>query len=290
MPLDGVARAAGADRGAAVQDAARDRRPEPALAHGRRDHQRRRLRPGLVRRAARARASTTASRRPGATRTCASSPRTSSRRCSSRTCAPRSARRCSRPTATRSATAAGCSCTTATSRGFHDVCGATSCWRSTRSCFADDPRLDRHRGRLPPRADASGSRTTRSARSSARSADRGDGARRTGSPDAVQATFGVSDGESLWAVRYATEGTPRSLFASADVDTIRACTRTTRASQRLSADDRADRLRAVLRPARRVAGDPGEARRSRCARRRAVESPFQPRPVDARALAGAADA
>ena len=38
---------------------------------------------------------------------------------------------------------------------------------------------------------------------------------------AVQATFGVSDGESLWAVRYATEGKPRSLFASADADAIR---------------------------------------------------------------------
>jgi predicted glutamine amidotransferase len=38
---------------------------------------------------------------------------------------------------------------------------------------------------------------------------------------AVQGTFGVSDGESLWAVRYATEGTPRTLFASADVDAVR---------------------------------------------------------------------
>src|SRR3954451_1180033 len=40
-------------------------------------------------------------------------------------------------------------------------------------------------------------------------------------PDAVQASFGVSDGESLWAVRYATADTPRSLFISADVDTVR---------------------------------------------------------------------
>jgi predicted glutamine amidotransferase len=37
----------------------------------------------------------------------------------------------------------------------------------------------------------------------------------------VQATFGVSDGESLWAVRYATKERARSLFASSDVDTIR---------------------------------------------------------------------
>ena len=38
---------------------------------------------------------------------------------------------------------------------------------------------------------------------------------------AVQASFGVSDGESVWAVRYATEGTPRTLFNSADVDSVR---------------------------------------------------------------------
>jgi glutamine amidotransferase len=41
-------------------------------------------------------------------------------------------------------------------------------------------------------------------------------------PDAVQATFGVSDGETLWAVRYATTGDARSLYASCDVDTVRA--------------------------------------------------------------------
>ena len=37
----------------------------------------------------------------------------------------------------------------------------------------------------------------------------------------VQGTFGVSDGDSLWAVRYATEGRARSLFASADIATVR---------------------------------------------------------------------
>jgi glutamine amidotransferase len=36
----------------------------------------------------------------------------------------------------------------------------------------------------------------------------------------VQATFGVSDGETLWAVRYATRRPARSLFASCDVDTL----------------------------------------------------------------------
>jgi predicted glutamine amidotransferase len=44
---------------------------------------------------------------------------------------------------------------------------------------------------------------------------------RHGVEDAVQASFGVSDGTSLWAVRYATRGQPRSLFASADPDSIR---------------------------------------------------------------------
>ena len=36
----------------------------------------------------------------------------------------------------------------------------------------------------------------------------------------VQGTFGVSDGSTLWAVRYATEGPARTLFASADVDAL----------------------------------------------------------------------
>ena len=104
--------------------AARDRRPEPALAHGRRADQRRRLRPGLVRRRRGARRLPQRRARPGRTRTCASWPRTSSRRCSWPTSGRRSARRCRRPTATRSATAAGCSCTTATS-ATSTPCGAT---------------------------------------------------------------------------------------------------------------------------------------------------------------------
>ena len=124
VPLDGVVRAAGAHRRAAVQARARADRPEPALADGRGDDQRRRLRPRLVRRRARARASTTASRPPGATRTCASSRRTSSRRCSSRTSARRRAPPSSRRTAIRSATAAGCSSTTASSTASTS-CAAT---------------------------------------------------------------------------------------------------------------------------------------------------------------------
>jgi predicted glutamine amidotransferase len=54
----------------------------------------------------------------------------------------------------------------------------------------------------------------------------------------VQATFGVSDGESLWAVRYCTDGRPRSLFASADVATIQALHPDNARLARLGADDR----------------------------------------------------
>src|SRR3954467_7971640 len=45
-------------------------------------------------------------------------------------------------------------------------------------------------------------------------------ARAGGHTPLVQASFGVSDGTCLWAVRYATEGRARSLFASEDVASI----------------------------------------------------------------------
>ena len=55
---------------------------------------------------------------------------------------------------------------------------------------------------------------------------------------AVQATFGVSDGGSLWAVRYSTEGRARSLFASADVEAVRRLHPDNPRFERLGADDR----------------------------------------------------
>jgi glutamine amidotransferase len=61
---------------------------------------------------------------------------------------------------------------------------------------------------------------------------------RHGVTGAVQASFGVSDGESLWAVRYATDGPARSLFASADPDSIRRLHPENPRFQRLSPDDR----------------------------------------------------
>jgi predicted glutamine amidotransferase len=63
-------------------------------------------------------------------------------------------------------------------------------------------------------------------------------ARSHGIDGAVQATFGVSDGASLWAIRYATEGRARSLFASADVEAIRRLHPENPRFQRLSDDDR----------------------------------------------------
>jgi predicted glutamine amidotransferase len=63
-------------------------------------------------------------------------------------------------------------------------------------------------------------------------------AERHGVADAVQASFGVSDGDSLWAVRYATRGRPRSLFASADPDAIRRLHPENPRFQRLTPDDR----------------------------------------------------
>jgi predicted glutamine amidotransferase len=63
-------------------------------------------------------------------------------------------------------------------------------------------------------------------------------AERHGIASPVQASFGVSDGDSLWAVRYASEGPARSLFASADVDSVRRLHPDNPRFQRLTEDDR----------------------------------------------------
>ena len=82
-------------------------------------------------------------------------------------------------------------------------------------------RLDRHRGRLPPRAHprARGG-PDRRARADRRP-HRGDRRARHGlsrpRPGHVRH---LATARRLWAVRYATEGTARTLFASADVDAI----------------------------------------------------------------------
>lgn len=63
-------------------------------------------------------------------------------------------------------------------------------------------------------------------------------ARAHGVPDAMQGTFGVSDGDTLWAVRYATVGPARTLFASAEADSIRGLYPDNARFQRLTPDDR----------------------------------------------------
>ena len=63
-------------------------------------------------------------------------------------------------------------------------------------------------------------------------------ARRRGVKPHVQGSFGVTDGITLWAVRYATDGPARSLFASADVDAIKRLHPDNPRFARLSVDDR----------------------------------------------------
>jgi glutamine amidotransferase len=65
-----------------------------------------------------------------------------------------------------------------------------------------------------------------------------DTARRQGREPLVQATFGVSDGTSLWAVRYATRGAARSLFASCDAAAVRRLYHDDARLGRLADDDR----------------------------------------------------
>jgi glutamine amidotransferase len=63
-------------------------------------------------------------------------------------------------------------------------------------------------------------------------------ARRNGIDAHVQCPFGVADGTALWAVRYCTEGRARSLYASADAETVRRLHPENARLQRLSVDDR----------------------------------------------------
>ena len=63
-------------------------------------------------------------------------------------------------------------------------------------------------------------------------------ARRQGREPLVQGTFGISDGDSLWAVRYATTGIARSLFASCDAAALRKLYPENERFARLTDDDR----------------------------------------------------
>ena len=94
-------------------------------------------------------------------------------------------------------------------------------------------------------------------------------ARRHGLEPAIQASIGVSDGRSLWAVRYASAEVPRSLFVSADAETVKHLAGGDARLQRLHDGDRLDRLRALQRPARRLARDRALVGAHRAAGRRA---------------------
>jgi len=61
---------------------------------------------------------------------------------------------------------------------------------------------------------------------------------RHGIEGAVQASIGITDGERLWAFRYATDATPRTLFVSADADTVRELYPDDTRLQRLRDEDR----------------------------------------------------
>jgi predicted glutamine amidotransferase len=63
-------------------------------------------------------------------------------------------------------------------------------------------------------------------------------ARRHGIADPVQASIGISDGNRLWAIRYASTGRPRTLFASADSSAIRRLYPDNARLQRLRDEDR----------------------------------------------------
>lgn len=63
-------------------------------------------------------------------------------------------------------------------------------------------------------------------------------ARQRGVESPVQGTFGISDGERLWAIRYSSEHASRTLFASADVDALRRLHPDNERLQQLSEGDR----------------------------------------------------
>jgi predicted glutamine amidotransferase len=59
-----------------------------------------------------------------------------------------------------------------------------------------------------------------------------------GIADAMQGSFGISDGDHLWAVRYSTAGKSRSLFASNDIEALKRLHPDNERLRRVSAGDR----------------------------------------------------
>ena len=147
-------------------------------------------------------------------------PVTSSRRSSSRTSAPPPAAPSRRPTAIRSVTAAGFGCTTASSASSH-------C--EPRSHVGGRP-LPLHRDRGHDRLGAVvlpgahlwvRERSTHSGRARGRPHREKTG-REHGIDHPIQMTVCTTDGASVWAFRYSSEGSSRSLFYSTRIDSLRA--------------------------------------------------------------------
>lgn len=63
-------------------------------------------------------------------------------------------------------------------------------------------------------------------------------ARERGVEHPVQGTFGISDGERLWAIRYSSEHASRTLFVSTDVEALQSLHPENERLQRLSEGDR----------------------------------------------------
>jgi glutamine amidotransferase len=63
-------------------------------------------------------------------------------------------------------------------------------------------------------------------------------AKERGIENPVQASFGLSDGETLWAVRYSSDGNARTLYTSEDVESIRRLHPENKRFAQMSPDDR----------------------------------------------------
>ena len=152
---------------------------------------------------------------PGTTATSGSCRARSSHRSSLRISAPRPARRCSRRTAIRFVSAAGSGCTTASSTSSRRS-SATSCSRSTpRSTRNIEGSTDSEvffflALTLGLEEDPPGA----VARAVGLIEETG---RRHGVEHPIQMTVATTDGASVWAFRYSSEGDSRSLFYSTDV-------------------------------------------------------------------------
>ena len=140
----------------------------------------------------------------------------------------------------------------------------------------EDPGPDRHRGAVLPRADLRPARTTRRPPiEQAIGLVEAVGSRH-GVPHPFQGTIATTDGESIWAFRYSSEGKSRSLFYTTDVPTLRKLYPETRAAPGALGRRAADRLRTARRRRRRLErGARGDLRHRRPRPRR--DAPFQPK-------------